>query len=79
MPRTTTTRRVLAAGAAAFSATMILAGCGGGDIESTAPSASTKCDPVSLAVNPWVGMEASVAVVKYVAEKNLAAPSRSRT
>ncbi len=73
MLRTTTTRRVLTAGAAAFSATLLLAGCGGGDIESAAPSSSqaAKCGTVNMAVNPWVGMEASVAVVKYVAEKNL--------
>ena len=71
MPRTTTTRRTLAAGALAASAALILAGCGGGDIESAAPSASTKCGTVNLAENPWVGMEASVAVVKYVAETDL--------
>ena len=71
MSRTTTTRRLLAAGAAAFSATMVLTGCGGGDIKTETPAASTKCGPVNLAVNPWVGMEASVAVVKYVAEKEL--------
>ena len=54
---------------------LALAGCGGQTIDSAGDSGSggsgKDCGTVNLAVNPWVGFEADVAVVKYVAEKDL--------
>jgi glycine betaine/proline transport system substrate-binding protein len=52
-----------------------LSACAGETIESSSDSATAgsakDCGTVNLAVNPWVGFEADVAVVKYVAEKEL--------
>jgi glycine betaine/proline transport system substrate-binding protein len=67
----TISRRMLATGIAGISAALVLAGCGGGDISSTDSAATTDCGTMNLAVNPWAGYEASAAVVKYVAEKQL--------
>lgn len=54
---------------------LALAGCGGQTIESDSGGSGSgsgeSCGTVNLAVNPWVGFEADVAVVKYVAEKEL--------
>ena len=50
-----------------------LAGCGGGDIES-APSGNgegEECGKFDIAINPWVGYEASAHVVGYVASSQL--------
>lgn len=50
-----------------------LAGCGGGDIES-APGGDTggeECGKFDIAINPWVGYEASAHVVGYVASSQL--------
>ena len=62
----------LAALAAAVGLT--LAGCGGGDIESTTPSGDAggeECGTFDVAINPWVGYEASAHVVGYVASSKL--------
>nr|MBA2559963.1 glycine/betaine ABC transporter substrate-binding protein [Propionibacteriales bacterium] len=61
----------------AASAALLLSACGGGDIQSgdTAGggggSGGADCTELNLAVNPWVGMEASAAVVGRVAEEEL--------
>ncbi|MBT0767387.1 ABC transporter substrate-binding protein [Kineosporia sp. J2-2] len=60
-------------GAAAVA--LLLAGCGGQTIESGSASSGggsgEDCGTVNIAVNPWVGYEADVAVVQYVAENEL--------
>ncbi len=50
-----------------------LSACGGGDIESAAPPADgdTDCGAFDIAINPWVGYEASAHVVGYVASSQL--------
>ena len=73
MQRTMQNRRIpLLVGALAASTTLVLAGCGGGDI-SSAPaaggSAQTCSTPVNMAVNPWVGYEASAYVVGEVVKQ----------
>jgi len=56
---------------------MTLAACGGGNIESApAPSggsggAAADCGPFNIAINPWVGYEASAHVLGYVAKTKL--------
>ena len=57
--------------AVAASTVLVLAGCGGGDISSSAPSggAAKSCSTtMNMAVNPWVGYEASAHVVGRVIE-----------
>ncbi|GAA3632412.1 ABC transporter substrate-binding protein [Kineosporia mesophila] len=60
-------------GAAALG--LALSGCGGATVESgstgSGGGSAEDCGTVNMAVNPWVGFEADVAVVKYVAEKEL--------
>ena len=53
-----------------------LAACGGGNIENApAPSggggAAAECGKFNMAINPWVGYEASAHVVGYVAKTKL--------
>ena len=49
-----------------------LSACGGGDIESaTAPEGAGDCGQFDIAINPWVGYEASAHVVGYVAAEQL--------
>lgn len=54
---------------------LALTGCGGekiGDTGSTGSSAAAaNCGTFNLAINPWVGYEATAAVIAYVAEKDL--------
>jgi glycine betaine/proline transport system substrate-binding protein len=54
---------------------LVVAGCGGATVESESdPEASNggkDCGTVNLAINPWVGYEASAAVVAHVAEQEL--------
>ena len=69
-----TRRRVGIAAALVSSAALVLSACGGGDISSgSGNSASGKsCDStVNMAVNPWVGFEASAHVVGRVIEGEL--------
>ena len=70
-------RRALAAIAGAL--VLALTGCGGGKITSTdaagsggsAKAGGKACGTVNLAVNPWVGYEASIHVVGYIAQHDL--------
>lgn len=49
-----------------------LTACGGGDIsENSAPEGSKDCGTLDMAINPWVGYEASAHVVGYVAATEL--------
>ena len=52
---------------------LALTGCGGGDIETAqAPAAGEEeCGTFDVAINPWVGYEASAHVVGHVAETEL--------
>jgi len=65
-------------GAVAAVATLALSACGGGSIdeqteanESQAAEAGGECGDLNMAVNPWVGYEASAYVVGTVAEQEL--------
>jgi glycine betaine/proline transport system substrate-binding protein len=51
----------------------VLAACGSGDIDESASggSSGTDCGEMNMAVNPWVGYEASAYVVGQVAETQL--------
>jgi glycine betaine/proline transport system substrate-binding protein len=58
--------------ALAVAAALALAGCGGSDIKSSSGSGKGSCtQPLNMAINPWVGYEASAHVVGYVAESKL--------
>ncbi|MGH8940406.1 MAG: ABC transporter substrate-binding protein [Actinomycetes bacterium] len=63
------------AGVVLFAAlALVLAGCGGETIDESSggnTDAGSKCGDFNVAINPWVGYEASAAVVAYVAEKDL--------
>jgi len=48
-----------------------LSGCGGGSIENEEASGGEECGTIDMAINPWVGYEASAHVVGYVAESKL--------
>jgi glycine betaine/proline transport system substrate-binding protein len=49
-----------------------LVACGEGDIEeSSAPEGAEECGDFNMAINPWVGYEASAHVVGYVASSEL--------
>ena len=53
---------------------LVLAGCGGTTAAITEPPgvpAGATCGTVNIAVNPWAGYEANVAVVAYLLEKRL--------
>ena len=65
------TRRASLTAALAAGALLALSACGGGDIEESG-SGDKKCDTtVNMAVNPWVGYEASAHVVGQVIEQKL--------
>ncbi|GAA2532661.1 ABC transporter substrate-binding protein [Winogradskya humida] len=57
----------------ALLSTITLAACGGSTTAITAPPGVTRtdCGTVSIAVNPWVGYEANVAVVSYLLKQEL--------
>lgn len=58
--------------ALAACALLALTACGGGGIKDTASKDGAKCDtPVNMAVNPWVGYEASAHVVGKVIQDKL--------
>ncbi len=63
--------RRLATTAAAAITVMVLAGCGGGDIKTSDAGSGGKCGDINMAINPWVGYEASAHVVGYVAKTKL--------
>jgi glycine betaine/proline transport system substrate-binding protein len=67
------TRRLRLATVAAVAA-LVLAGCGGGDIqESETPSAAggKECGELNIAVNPWTGYVSNAHLIGYVAESRL--------
>jgi glycine betaine/proline transport system substrate-binding protein len=65
-------RRAVRLAALAAVAGLLLAGCGGGNIESADTPAGAECDDeLNMAINPWVGYEASAHVVGYVAKSEL--------
>jgi len=69
-----TTRRVGRALVLAAAASLALAACGGSDISSgSSPGASgaAECGDFNIAINPWVGYEASAYVVGEVAKTQL--------
>ena len=65
-------RRVRTAAVGAV-AGLLLTACGGSDIkeQDTAASGGKECGDFNMAINPWVGYEASAHVVGYVAESRL--------
>jgi len=65
--------RRLRAAAALLSVAALAAACGNSSTAITAPPGVTRtaCGPVSIAVNPWVGYEANVAVVSYLLKNEL--------
>ena len=68
----TRTQRVQLFGAVAASALLTLTACGGGDIKDEKSAGGEKCDStVNMAINPWVGFEASAHVVGKVIEDEL--------
>ena len=65
-------------GSLAAVATLVLSACGGGSIddeteanEEAGGDRSGECGDLNMAVNPWVGYEASAYVVGAVAEQEL--------
>ena len=66
-------RRSYAWAGVAACATLVLSACGGGDIEDTEPAAggAGDCGDFKMAVNPWVGYEASAYVVGELAATEL--------
>lgn len=66
------TKKARLTGAIAASALLTLSACGGGDIDDTDTAGGEKCDTtVNMAINPWVGYEASAHVVGNVIEDKL--------
>ena len=59
--------------ATALVSVLALAGCGGSTEAITSPPGvpQAKCDKVTIAVNPWVGYAADVAVVSYLLKHQL--------
>ncbi len=53
------------------SASLVLSACGGGDIENTTAAGGSDCGDMNMAVNPWVGYEASAYVVGQLAKDEL--------
>jgi glycine betaine/proline transport system substrate-binding protein len=69
-----TRRRAGRAAALAAAAGLLLAACGGGDIEesdSGGDASGADCGEFNMAINPWVGYEASAYVVGEVAATKL--------
>ena len=66
----------LACVTAGVTAAMVLAGCGGGNIEKQDSSASgggggKDCGELNIAVNPWTGYVSNAHLIGYVAESKL--------
>ena len=68
--RTRRSRRLTSVAVAAVTG-LVLAGCGGGDIKTSDAGSSSKCGDLNMAINPWVGFEASAHVVGYIAKTEL--------
>jgi glycine betaine/proline transport system substrate-binding protein len=69
MKRLTTRTRL--SGILAAGALLALSACGGGDIEDSGGAGGDCNDTVNMAINPWVGYEASAHVVGKVIEDEL--------
>lgn len=72
----TTRSKGVRLGALAAVVTLVLSACGGGTIEDDEPGANAgdggaDCGELNMAINPWVGFEASAYVVGAVAEQEL--------
>lgn len=64
--------RVRSLAALVAAGSLVMSGCGGGDIEDTAaPDGGADCGDFDIAINPWVGYEASAHVVGYIAATEL--------
>jgi glycine betaine/proline transport system substrate-binding protein len=63
--------KALRIAAVASIAGLVLAGCGGGNIKETKSAGGGDCGDLNMAINPWVGYEASAHVVGYVAKTKL--------
>jgi glycine betaine/proline transport system substrate-binding protein len=65
--------KVIARAATALAAVVTLAGCGGSTTAIVAPPGvpHAACGTVTIAVNPWVGYAANVAVVSYLLKQKL--------
>lgn len=69
-----TRKRAGRAAALAAAASLVLAACGGGDIDDSDSGGNANgadCGDFNMAINPWVGYEASAYVVGQVAEQEL--------
>jgi glycine betaine/proline transport system substrate-binding protein len=69
-----TKRRAVRAAALAAAVGLVLAACGGGDIDDTGDTggdAAADCGDFNMAINPWVGYEASAYVVGELAKQEL--------
>jgi glycine betaine/proline transport system substrate-binding protein len=73
--RNTRPARLRAGAVAGAVLALVVAGCGGATVESESDAEASNggkdCGTVNLAINPWVGYEASAAVVAHVAEQEL--------
>ncbi|MGI8992666.1 MAG: ABC transporter substrate-binding protein [Nocardioidaceae bacterium] len=67
--RVTRSRAVLAV--VAVSSVLAVSACGGGDIKNETAAGGEDCGTINMAINPWVGYEASAHVVGYIAESKL--------
>ena len=63
--------KALRHGALVSVAGLVLAGCGGGNIKETKTAGGGDCGDLNMAINPWVGYEASAHVVGYIAKNKL--------
>ncbi|MBA2773016.1 MAG: ABC transporter substrate-binding protein [Nocardioidaceae bacterium] len=54
-----------------LSSALVLSACGGGDIKNEAAPGGEDCGTMNMAINPWVGFEASAHVVGTVATTKL--------
>ena len=65
-------KRPRAGGAmAGLALVLTLAGCGGGSIDDAAAGGGTDCGELDIAINPWVGYEATAHVIGYAAKSEL--------
>ncbi len=63
--------RFTAVAIATTAAMSVLAACGSGNVKNASTAGGKSCDPVNMAVNPWVGYEADAYVVGRLMQKRL--------